>query len=160
VRAAERKSSQRRAPTQLVLNNPGFVIPAKAGIQRSRDRGSTLWAPAFAGATSAESQAHTCSIEPALQASDNNVGSDAVMCAPGFVARAEATGDEIRKSLAFPQHRFDFGLNPRLDAQGGDGKALHGGKISHARYMGRAVGTVQRGVVARLMCRLTLGACP
>ena len=71
MRAAERKSSQRRAPTQLVLNNPGFVIPAKAGIQRSRDRGSTLWAPAFAGTTSAESQAHTCSIQPALQASDN-----------------------------------------------------------------------------------------
>ncbi len=130
MHAAERKSLQRRAQTRLVLNNPEFVIPAKAGIQCSRDRGSILWAPAFAGATSAESQACMCSIELALQASDDIVGCDAVMCAPGFVARAEATGDEFRKGLAFSQSRFDFGLNPRLYVQREDGRALHGRKFS------------------------------
>lgn len=104
MRAAERKSSQRRAPTQLVLNNPGFVIPAKAGIQRSRDRGSSLWAPAFAGGDVSGVAGVHVQHRACAAGQRQHVGSDAVMCAPGFVARAEATGDEIRKSLAFPQH--------------------------------------------------------
>lgn len=137
------------------------VIPAHPAFQPAIDRDQLFGVTALAQErASAESQACMCSIEPALQASDNIVGSDAVMCAPGLVARAEATSDEFRKSLAFSQHRFDFGLNPRLYAQGGDGRSLHGGKFSRLLHVGRVVGTVQRSVVARLMSRLTLGAWP